>query len=62
MKRRIGTKSTTVERKSGRTLRRLTLYLPVELTKELQHYCVDHEQDMSTAITDAVTRLLAAKK
>lgn len=51
----------TVELKSGRTVRKTTIYLPPELARRLGHWCVDHDADMSTAIVQAVERMLEAE-
>lgn len=51
-----------VERKDGRALRRMTLYLPVDLAKRLALHCVEHERDMSEVVTAAVERELGRSR
>ena len=43
-----------VARKSGATLRRMTVYLPLELAKKLQRAALESERDMSAIIAEAV--------
>jgi hypothetical protein len=47
-----------IERVDGRTLRRMTVYLPAELAKRLALYCTEHERDMSDVIARSVARTL----
>lgn len=47
-----------VERADGRTLRRMTVYLPTDLAKRLALYCTEHELDMSAVIAESVARTL----
>jgi hypothetical protein len=49
---------THVSRKDGRTLKRMTLYLPVELARHLAVHCAERDVDMSTVVTDAVRKYL----
>ena len=49
-----------VERKDGRTLKRMTLYLPVDLARLLAVHCAEREIDMSAVVTEAVRRHLAS--
>jgi hypothetical protein len=54
------TPPTHVSRKDGRTLKRMTLYLPVELARQLAIHCAEREIDMSAVVTDAVRAHIAA--
>lgn len=45
-------------RADGRKVRRHTIYLPVPLAKTLAHYCVEHDQDLSAVVAEAVSRLV----
>lgn len=45
-------------RKDGRTLRRMTLYLPVELARRLAVHCAETDTDMSNVVTEAVRKHL----
>lgn len=49
-----------VERADGKTLRRMTVYLPPELAKRLKLAGIEHERDMSDIITEAVGSWLDA--
>jgi hypothetical protein len=51
-------KRSVVERKDGRTLKRMTVYLPADLAKRLARHCLEHEQDMSEVIAASVSRTL----
>ena len=48
-----------VARSDGRTLRRMTLYLPEELARKLAIYCAREDQEMSAVVSEAVRRQLA---
>ena len=50
-----------VSRKDGRTLKRMTLYLPLELARRLAIHCAEHDIDMSAVVTEAVRRLLTER-
>jgi hypothetical protein len=39
----------------------MTVYLPVDLAKKLALYCVEHDQDHSSAIAHAVTAMVSAR-
>lgn len=45
-------------RADGREVRRQTIYLPVAMAKQLAHYCVEQDKDISAVITEAVSLLL----
>ena len=45
-------------RANGRTLRRMTLYLPADLAKRLRLAAVVEDVDVSTLVADAVSREL----
>ncbi len=47
-----------VERKDGRHLRRMTVYLPPDMHKRLALYCVENERDMSDVIREALLQHL----
>jgi hypothetical protein len=47
-----------LERADGRTLRRMTVYLPADLAKRLAMHCVERDQDMSAVIAESVARTL----
>jgi hypothetical protein len=47
-----------VSRKDGRTLKRMTLYLPLDLARRLAIHCAEREIDMSTVVSEAVRRHL----
>lgn len=49
-----------VPRKSGEPVRRLVAYFPPELARRLAHWCADHDADTSSAIVEAVRRMLEA--
>lgn len=51
-----------VERRDGRELRRMTVYLPPSLAKRLALHAVEVEQDMSAVVAEAVERLLSAER
>jgi hypothetical protein len=53
-----GRRSPLLARKDGRTLRRMTLYLPADLARRLAVHCAERDVDMSAVVTDAVRRLL----
>lgn len=50
-----------VERRDGRALRRMTVYLPDDLARELAVYCAREDLDLSAAVTESVRRLLTNK-
>jgi hypothetical protein len=52
------TSKAVVERADGRTLRRMTVYLPTDLAKHLALYCAEHDRDMSEVIAASVARTL----
>lgn len=47
-----------VERKDGRHLRRMTVYLPPDMHKRLALFCVEQDRDMSDVIREALVHLL----
>ena len=47
-----------LSRKDGRTLRRMTLYLPVDLARKLAVFCAEQDTDMSTVVTEALRKQL----
>lgn len=49
-----------VERRDGRQLRRMTVYLPDELARTLAVYCAEHDCDRSALVADAVRARLGA--
>jgi hypothetical protein len=50
-----------VSRKDGRTLKRMTLYLPIDLARRLAIHCAERDIDMSTVVTEAVRRHLTER-
>ena len=56
---RKGAPRSLVARSDGRTLRRMTLYLPEELARKLAIYCAREDQEMSSVVSEAVRRQLA---
>jgi len=54
----VAPKSASVARKDGRTLRRMTIYLPQEIANRLRVYCAERDLDVSSVVTDAVQRVL----
>ena len=56
---RKGAPKSVVARSDGRTLRRMTLYLPEELARKLAIYCAREDQEMSAVVSEAVRRQLA---
>lgn len=56
---RKGTPRSVVARSDGRTLRRMTIYLPEELARKLAIYCAREDQEMSAVVSEAVRRQLA---
>lgn len=48
-----------VARSDGRTLRRMTVYLPDDLARKLAIYCATEDQEMSAVVSEAVRRQLA---
>lgn len=50
-----------VARTDGRTLRRMTLYLPDELARKLAVYCARKDLEMSVVVSEAVRAHLAAE-
>lgn len=53
------TPKSLVARSDGRTLRRMTLYLPDELARKLAVFCAREDQEMSSVVSEAVRRHLA---
>ncbi len=53
------TGSSNVKRKDGREMHRLTIYLPVDLARQLRVCCALSDQDMSRFVTEAVRQKLA---
>ncbi len=51
-----------IDLKTKGTVRKTTVYMPVELAKRLGHYCIDREVDMSSAIGRAVEEMLAREE
>jgi hypothetical protein len=47
-----------LQRKDGRSLRRMTVYLPVDLAKRLAIRCAEEDRDISDLIAHAVDRTL----
>jgi hypothetical protein len=58
MKREGNRTAAHVSRKDGRTLKRMTLYLPIDLARRLAIHCAEYEIDMSAVVTEAVRRHL----
>ncbi len=56
-----GASKSVVARHDGRTLRRMTLYLPDDLARKLAVYCARKDREMSAAVTEAVRLHLAAE-
>ena len=50
-----------VSRKDGRTLKRMTLYLPLDLARRLAVHSAEREIDMSAVVTEAVRRYLSER-
>ena len=48
-----------VARADGRELRRMTVYLPVDLAKRLAVYCAAEDRDLSEVIAEAVAARLS---
>lgn len=48
-----------VKRRDGRELHRLTIYLPVDLARQLRVFCALSDQEMSRFVTEAVRQKLA---
>jgi len=55
----VQTSKSTVQRKDGRELRRMTIYLPADLAASLRVHCAGQDLDVSNAIAQAVTTMLA---
>lgn len=51
-------KRSIIARADGRTLRRMTVYLPTDLAKQLAVHCAEHDRDMSEVIAVSVARTL----
>lgn len=49
-----------VRRKDGRQLKRMTVYLPVDLARRLAFHCVESDRDVSGAVALAISRHLEA--
>jgi hypothetical protein len=43
-----------IERKDGRVLRRMTIYLPPETAQWLREFCAEHDLEISDATTSAI--------
>jgi hypothetical protein len=56
---RKGAPRSVVARSDGRTLRRMTVYLPEELARKLAIYCAREDEEMSAVVSEAVRRHLA---
>jgi hypothetical protein len=54
----LGPPRGAVERKDGRTLRRMTIYFPTDLAQKLSVYCAFHGEDRSSAVARAVEKML----
>lgn len=54
-------KSVVTRVRDARTLRRMTVYLDVDLHKRLGRYCVDHDLDMSEAISQSLEKTLPSE-
>ncbi|MDD5672343.1 MAG: hypothetical protein PHN49_11970 [Candidatus Omnitrophica bacterium] len=48
-----------VKRKDGRELHRLTIYLPIELARQLRIHCAETDSQMSHFVTEAIRQRLA---
>lgn len=48
-----------IERKSGTTLRRTTVYFEMALYKKLGHHLVESDRDLSDVVSEAVEQYLA---
>lgn len=46
---------------SGRELREMTVYLPVELARKMSMHCVEKDRDVSNLVAEAVQAQLAPK-
>ena len=51
---RKGAPRSVVARSDGRTLRRMTVYLPEELARKLAIYCAREDEEMSAVVSEAV--------
>jgi hypothetical protein len=51
-------KRSVVARADGRTLKRMTVYLPVDLARQLAVHCAEHDRDMSEVIATSLARTL----
>lgn len=49
-------------RKDGRRLKRMTLYLPVDLARRLAHHCVERDSDVSAITAQAISHYLTFSK
>ncbi len=47
-----------VQRKDGRQLKRATVYLPVDLARQLAVHCAETDGDLSATVALAITRYL----
>lgn len=56
---RSGAQKSVIARADGRELRRLTVYLPVDLARRLALACAESETAQSDAIAEAVKRWLS---
>ncbi len=55
------TRQAPLQRKDGRQVRKMTIYLPVDLAKRLAMHCTAVEVDMSETVAEALSRLLDAR-
>jgi hypothetical protein len=53
-------RSSVLQRKDGRSLRRMTVYLPTDLAKRLAVRCAEEDRDISDLISQAVELTLRA--
>ena len=51
------TSKATVQRKDGRELRRMTVYLPADLAARLRVHCAGRDVDVSEVVAEAVAAL-----
>lgn len=52
---------TKKERKDGRVVRQMTIYLPEELRKKLKIYCMENDIEISSVIEECVVEMLGVK-
>ncbi len=58
-RRNVKTARSVVARKDGRTLRRMTIYLPVESAKRLAVHCAENNVDISEVVAELVGKRFA---